>query len=88
MNMIGLNSAQTGPRTGKRACAHARAGDFVQRPLMIQTISEEPVVLFYCVANNFTKALLLLILHGLKSPIMRRSNTWPESPWLTSGDLF
>jgi hypothetical protein len=31
MNRIGLNLAQTGPRTGKHACACASADDFAQR---------------------------------------------------------
>jgi hypothetical protein len=47
------SSAQIGPLTGKRDCAHTHADDFAQRPLIFLTTNKELVELFHFVTNNF-----------------------------------
>ena len=45
----------------------ARAGDFVQRPPVIQITRKEPATLFTCLTDICTKSLALLFLHGSRS---------------------
>jgi hypothetical protein len=51
MNSDGLKPARTGPRTGKRARAHARDVSFAQRPSAIQIIDEESSVTLSCLTD-------------------------------------
>jgi hypothetical protein len=70
----------TRPNSALRIQAHTevarardRAGGFAPRSLLFRISSKESMVLFTCLTDSFTQALLLLFLHGARSPTTTRS---------------
>jgi hypothetical protein len=67
---MGWNQPESAHVQAKRARAHARIGSFAQRPPAIWKTRKESLALFFYVSDICTKALRLLFLHRLRSPMV------------------